>query len=75
MATMTTIESPGDLAQLLRARRIELGLTQERLADLAGFHRSSVILFERGTRSGSLAFVLELAHALGMDLELRPRDR
>lgn len=74
MAT-TTIESPGDLAQLLRARRVELGITQERLASLVGVHRTSVILFEQGKRSGSLAFVLELAHALGMDLELRPRER
>jgi DNA-binding XRE family transcriptional regulator len=54
---------------------MELGITQEMLANLVGAHRTSVILFERGTRSGSLAFVLELAHALGMDLELRPRER
>jgi transcriptional regulator with XRE-family HTH domain len=75
MATSMAIESPGDLARLLRARRRELGITQERLADLAGVHRTSVILFEQGTRSGSFPFVLELAHALGMDLELRSRDR
>ncbi len=74
MAT-TKIESPGDLAQLLRARRVELGITQEMLASLVGAHRTSVILFEQGKRSGSLAFVLELAHALGMDLELRARER
>lgn len=73
--TTTTVESPGDLARLLRARRMELGITQERLADLAGVHRSFVGMFERGMRPGSLELVLKLVHALGMDMELRSRGR
>jgi HTH-type transcriptional regulator/antitoxin HipB len=73
--TTTTIESPSDLARLVRARRKELGITQERLADLVDVHRTSLIMFEQGKRQGSLGFVLELVHALGMDIELRPRER
>lgn len=49
---------------LVRRRRLELGLGQEALADKAGLHRTHVSLIERGKRMPSLAVVKKLAAAL-----------
>lgn len=46
--------------------RSERGLTQERLAELAGVHINSVSLLERGLREPSLYLVFQLAAGLGM---------
>jgi transcriptional regulator with XRE-family HTH domain len=73
--TTTIVESTDDLARLVRARREELGITQETLANLSGLDRSFVGMFERGTRTGSFGLVLKLVHTLGMDIEVRPRGR
>ena len=67
------VQTTNDLAELVRARRRELGLTQEELADVTGVHRAFVSLFERGQRTGRFDLILELVHALGMDLDVRPR--
>jgi HTH-type transcriptional regulator / antitoxin HipB len=64
-----------ELAPLVRARRVELGITQEELADLAGVHRTYISLFERGRRVGPLDIVLRILHTLGMDLEVRVRGQ
>ena len=48
----------------VRARREELGLTQEDLADRAGIHRTYVSDVERGTRNVSLVNIERLAAAL-----------
>jgi transcriptional regulator with XRE-family HTH domain len=64
-----------ELVKAMRARRRELGLTQEELANLAGIHRTQVVLYETGERTFKLDVGLRLLHALGMDLELRTRGR
>jgi transcriptional regulator with XRE-family HTH domain len=69
------VRSTDELAQLVRARREELGISQEALAELTGVHRSFISLFERGRRAGSFKLVLELVHALGMDVDVGPRHR
>lgn len=63
------------LVRAMRARRQELGLTQEELANLAGLHRTQIVLYERGKRTLRIDDALRLLHALGMDLELRTRGR
>ena len=50
--------------QRVRSRRLELGLTQEDLADLAGFDRTYVSLVERGARNPALLNIVRLAVAL-----------
>lgn len=50
-------------------RRIQLRLTQQMLADLAGVSRSSVQALEYGTGSVKLASVVEIADALGLRLQ------
>lgn len=49
-------------------RRIELGLTQQMLADLAGVSRYSIQALEHGTGSVKLASVVEIAAILGLRL-------
>jgi len=61
-----------DLASAARGRRLELGLTQAELAELAGVSRDWVNYFERGKRTVELALVLHLLEALGLEVELSP---
>lgn len=53
----------------LREVRREKGISQEKLADLAGLHRTYVSSVERGERNISLANVERLAKALGVTLK------
>lgn len=56
------------LAQRLRAERANRGLSQERLADLAGVHRTYVGSIERSERNVSIDNIEQLATALGLDI-------
>jgi y4mF family transcriptional regulator len=62
------------IGELVAARRIQLGLTQQVLADLAGVSRYSVQALEHGTGSVKLASVLEIADILGLRLQITTTD-
>jgi y4mF family transcriptional regulator len=64
----------GRIGELVAARRIQLGLTQQVLADLAGVSRYSVQALEHGTGSVKLASVLEIADILGLRLQITTTD-
>jgi transcriptional regulator with XRE-family HTH domain len=49
---------------MIRRRRLALGLGQEALADKASLHRTHVSLLERGKRMPTLQVVQKLATAL-----------
>jgi transcriptional regulator with XRE-family HTH domain len=51
----------------VRARRLELGLSQEGLASVSGLHWTFVGQVERGRRNLTLHNILKLADALGVD--------
>ncbi len=51
----------------LKATRNSLGYSQERLAELAGLHRTYVGGVERGERNISLINIWQVADALGID--------
>ena len=55
------------LGARVRARRLELGWSQERLAEQADIHWTFVGQIERGRRNLTLHNILKLAGALGLD--------
>jgi transcriptional regulator with XRE-family HTH domain len=61
----------GDLVALgaaIRARRKDLELSQEALADLSEIDRSHMGKIERGERNVSMLNVIRIAHALDIKL-------
>jgi transcriptional regulator with XRE-family HTH domain len=53
-----------EFGQLIRRRRLDIGLGQEAFADKAGLHRTHVSLLERGRQMPSLGVVKKIADAL-----------
>ena len=53
------------LGQAVRERRTALGISQERLAEIAGLHRTYVGGIEQGRRNVSLLNICRIAGALG----------
>lgn len=61
--------------QRLRAVRQRVGVSQEKLADMAELHRTYVSSVERGKRNISIQNIERLARALGVTMaELMPDD-
>ena len=56
-----------EFGRRVRARRNELGLSQEALADFAGLHWTFVGQVERGRRNLTLHNILKLAVGLNVD--------
>lgn len=56
-------------ARNLRKARLEAGVSQEALAELAGLHRTYVGSVERGERNISVDNMERLAGALGLDVQ------
>lgn len=63
-----TTDRQRTLGERMRARRLEIGMTQEGLAHEAGFHRTYVASLEMGLRNPSLETIARLATALGVDM-------
>jgi DNA-binding XRE family transcriptional regulator len=51
----------------VRARRVELGMSQEALGMAAGLHRTYIGSLERGERNVSLLNIVRVAEALAVD--------
>lgn len=66
----------GRLADEVRARRVQLALRQEELADLAEVSERFVYALEHGKQTVQLDKVLAVLNALGLHLEIhRGADR
>lgn len=62
------ISARNTLAQILKARRKELKLSQEKLAEFAGLHRNYVGAVERGEINIAVDNIEKLAKALEIDI-------
>jgi transcriptional regulator with XRE-family HTH domain len=71
---MVKARKPGGLQGIIAANikrlRLGLGLSQEELSHVSGYHRTYVGMIERGERNISIATLEALAGALGV----QPRD-
>lgn len=65
------IKTPLDLAQLVRARRKALGLTQAELAELAGVSSRFVFDLEDGKSTVAFDRVRAVVKTLGLTIEMR----
>ncbi|HQY69643.1 MAG: helix-turn-helix transcriptional regulator [Gammaproteobacteria bacterium] len=68
---MTTIRSPRQLGDALRAARKQLGLTQPQLALAAGVGVRFIVDLEAGKPTLRLQNVLRVIDALGGEIQLR----
>ncbi len=62
------------IASTLKARRIELGLTQQQLADKLGVKQSNVSQIESGEKGLSIPMLLRYCKALKLELTFNPKD-
>jgi transcriptional regulator with XRE-family HTH domain len=67
MAKQPISEAAGIFGARVRARRLELGKSQEQLADDSDLHWSYLGQVERGVRNVSLHNILKIAEVLEMD--------
>ncbi len=56
-------------AKRLRARRLELGLTQQRVADASGVNRTTITYYEDGKRDPNLATLIRMARILEVSID------
>lgn len=65
---------PRDLALAVRARRRELGWSQQQLADRGGTSRRWLSQFEQGKPSVELGLILQVLEVLELQLSVDPVD-
>lgn len=58
------------IGQIIRARRKELGVTQQEVADLADVGINSLVAIERGKGNPSLKTLLRILEVLGLEIKL-----
>lgn len=68
------MQSPTEIGSLVRATRLEGGLTQSQLGAKIGASRFWVAEFERGKPRAELGLALKALRALGLVLTIEPRD-
>lgn len=58
------------IGQIIRARRKELGLTQNTLALLSQVGINTIVSIERGSKSPSIETLTKVADVLGLNIRL-----
>lgn len=72
---MSAVRTAEDIGAVIRARRRQLGCTQQDLADRAGLSRQSVVAIEQGKERAALAAVLRVLLELGLEADVfAPED-
>lgn len=63
------VQKPADAARIIKTRRLELGLTQQDLAQAAGITRQSLARIEKGGGGGAFETYLRVFELLNVNLE------
>ncbi|MGA9876451.1 MAG: helix-turn-helix transcriptional regulator [Solirubrobacteraceae bacterium] len=71
---MTRVNDPGEFGHAVQRRRRELDESQERIADVTGVHRASIVKLESGAGGVRLQIALLVVQTLGLNVELVPRN-
>lgn len=72
MPRETNIEEA--FGEIVRRRRQQLGISQEKLAELSSLHRTYISQIERGLKSPSLKAMLAISKALNVKLSIMLRE-
>lgn len=70
-----TLTAAGDIGDLIRCRRKELGYTQEQVALLMGCSPRLIGEVERGRTTVAFQTLFDLAQGLGIDFTLKVRGK
>ena len=62
------------IGQIIKARRKELGLTQNTLALLSQVGINTIVSIERGSKSPSIETLRKVADVLGLDVKLEVKN-
>ena len=63
-----------NIGQIIKARRKELGLTQNTLALLSQVGINTIVSIERGSKSPSVDTLTKVADVFGLDLRLELKE-
>lgn len=59
-----------EIGQTIKKRRVQLGITQQTLADLAEVGINTIVAIERGKGNPSVVTLQKIASVLGLELRL-----
>ena len=72
---LTIARSSGQVGRLIQRFRLEQGLTQTQLAQLAGQRQEMISKIETGQGGVKLSTLLDVLAALGLEMTLEPRSQ
>ena len=61
--------------QNVKKYRIEKGLSQEKLAEMADLHRTYIGMIERAEKNSTLVNIYKIARALNMEISMLFQDK
>lgn len=73
LIALETTNTPPELGSAIRARRRQLGVTQDDLGASIGVSRRVIGQLERGKKTAHVGIVLRAANAVGLDVGIEPR--
>lgn len=62
-----------DIGAILQARRLQLNMTQQTLASLAGVGINTIVAIERNTGNPSVKTLSKVLNVLGLEISIHPR--
>lgn len=73
--SLTIARSSGQVGRLIQRFRLEQGLTQTQLAQLAGQRQEMISKIETGQGGVKLSTLFDVLAALGLEMTLEPRSQ